>query len=66
MHAAGVQLGIPKYGLAFKYLHEYLARDRFEGRGFTITFGLPLDPPIDRIAHALCVVTGAPSSPTTP
>jgi len=50
VHAAGFQIGIPKFGLAFKYLHEYLARDRFEGQMVSFTFGLPLDPLIDKIA----------------
>lgn len=34
-------------------MHEYLARDRFEGQVFTITFALPFDPLIDKITHAL-------------
>lgn len=44
VHAAGVQLGIPKYGVSLKYLHEFAARARFQGQVVTITFGLPLDP----------------------
>ena len=43
VHAAGVQLGIPKYGLSLKYLHEFAARARFQGQMVTITFALPLD-----------------------
>ncbi len=43
VHAAGLQLGIPKLGLAVKYLHEYGARDRFEGQVATIFFALPLE-----------------------
>lgn len=46
VHAAGVQVGIPKFGLAFKYLHEFEAEDRFEGQMFTLFFALPLDPVI--------------------
>lgn len=43
VHAAGFQIGIPKYGLALKYLHEFVARDRFEGQMVTLFFALPLD-----------------------
>jgi hypothetical protein len=43
VHAAGFQLGIPKYGLAIKYMHEFAARDRFEGQIVTVFFALPLD-----------------------
>lgn len=53
VHAAGVQLGVPKLGLAAKYVHEYGARDRFEGQMFTLTFGLPLDALVDWVAKAL-------------
>ena len=42
VHAAGVQLGIPKWGIALKYLHEFEARQRFQGQIVTFTFGLPL------------------------
>ncbi len=52
VHAAGVQLGIPKYGLAVKYMHEFLADDRFEGQLVSLTFALPLDPVVDKIASA--------------
>src|SRR5262249_52726400 len=31
VHAAGVQLGVPKWGIALKYLHEFEARQRFQG-----------------------------------
>lgn len=44
VHAVGLQLGSPKYGLSVKYLREFGAEDRFEGDVFTITFALPLDP----------------------
>jgi hypothetical protein len=43
VHAAGFQIGIPKYGLAVKYLHEFEARDRFDGQVVTLFFALPLD-----------------------
>jgi hypothetical protein len=52
VHAAGLQVGIPKYGLAVKYLHEFLAEDRFEGQVVSLFFALPLDPIIDKIASA--------------
>ena len=50
VHAAGIQLGIPKFGLALKYLHEFAARARFQGQVVTFTFGLPLDPLIEKLA----------------
>ncbi len=43
VHAAGVQVGIPGFGLAMKYLYEYGAEDRFEGQTVTLSFALPLD-----------------------
>lgn len=43
VHAAGLQLGIPKLGLVVKYMHEYAARDRFEGQVVSIFFALPID-----------------------
>ncbi len=43
VHAAGFQIGIPKLGLAAKYMHEFEARDRFEGQVVTVFFALPLD-----------------------
>jgi len=50
VHAAGVQIGVPKLGLAVKYLHEFRAADRFEGQVVTLFFALPLDSVIDRVA----------------
>ena len=49
-HAAGMQLGIPKFGVSLKYLHEFAARQRFQGQVVTFTFGLPLDPLIENLA----------------
>jgi hypothetical protein len=49
VHAVGLQLGSPKYGLSVKYLREFGAEDRFEGNVFTITFALPLDPLLDGV-----------------
>jgi hypothetical protein len=49
VHAAGLQLGIPKWGVSLKYLHEFEARQRFQGQIVTFTFGLPLDPIVDRL-----------------
>jgi hypothetical protein len=49
VHAAGVQLGIPKYGVALKYYHEFAARARFQGQVLTITFGFPLDKLFEQI-----------------
>ena len=49
VHAAGVQLGVPKWGIALKYLHEFEARQRFQGQIVTFTFGLPLDPLVDLV-----------------
>ncbi len=49
VHAAGVQLGIPKFGLSVKYLHEFAARARFQGQVVTITFALPLDTLFEKI-----------------
>jgi len=43
VHAAGFQIGVPRFGLAFKYLHEFEARDRFEGEVLTLFFAVPLD-----------------------
>jgi hypothetical protein len=43
VHAAGVQLGVPKLGLAVKCFHELKARQRFQGNVVTLTFALPLD-----------------------
>jgi hypothetical protein len=49
VHAAGVQIGIPNWGIALKYLHEFEARQRFQGQMVTFTFGLPLDPIVDKV-----------------
>jgi len=49
VHAAGMQLGVPKWGIALKYLHEFEARQRFQGKIVTFTFGLPLDPLVDLV-----------------
>jgi hypothetical protein len=49
VHAASVQLGIPKYGVALKYQHEFAARARFQGQVVTITFGLPLDQLFEKV-----------------
>lgn len=43
VHAAGIQVGVPKLGLAVKYMHEFGARDRFEGQVVTLLFALPLE-----------------------
>jgi hypothetical protein len=43
VHAAGVQLSIPKFGLALHYLHEFGARARFQGSMLSLAFALPLD-----------------------
>jgi hypothetical protein len=50
VHAAGVQIGIPKYGVSLKYMHEFEARQRFQGQLVTFTFALPLDPLVDQVA----------------
>ena len=50
VHAAGVQLGVPKWGIALKYFHEFEARQCFQGQIVTFTFGLPLDPLVDLVA----------------
>jgi hypothetical protein len=50
VYAAGFQLGIPKYGVSVKYLHEFEARQRFQGQVVTMTFGLPLDPIVEKVA----------------
>lgn len=51
VHAAGIQLGVPKYGLALKYLREFRAVQRFEGNVVTFTFALPLDPVVNWVAN---------------
>ena len=43
VHAAGLQLGVPKLGLSLHYLHEFGARARFQGSMLTFAFGVPLD-----------------------
>jgi hypothetical protein len=43
------QLGSPKWGVSLKYLHEFEARQRFQGQIVTLTFGLPLDPLVDLV-----------------
>lgn len=53
VHAVGLQLGSPKYGLSVKYLREFGAEDRFEGNVVTITFALPLDPVFEKVRDAL-------------
>jgi hypothetical protein len=53
VHAAGIQIGVPKLGVAFKYMHEYEARDRFEGQLLTLFFAVPLDPAINWISTSL-------------
>ena len=53
VHAVGLQLGSPKYGLSLKYLREFGAEDRFEGNVATITFALPLDPLFDKMRGLL-------------
>jgi hypothetical protein len=49
VHAAGLELGIPKWGVSLKYMHEFEARQRFQGQLVTFTFALPLDPVVDRV-----------------
>ncbi len=53
VHAAGLQLGIPKLGLALHYLHEFGARARFQGSMLNLTFVLPLDQLVEGIGGAL-------------
>lgn len=43
IHAAGLQLGVPKLGLSLKYLHEYGALARFQGQVLSFTFTVPID-----------------------
>lgn len=43
LHGAGVQLGVPKLGLSFKYYREFGAVDRVEGDFYTLTFVVPID-----------------------
>lgn len=43
IHAAGLQLGVPKLGLSIKYLQEFAALARFQGRVLTFTFTVPID-----------------------
>jgi hypothetical protein len=43
IHAAGLQLGVPKLGLSLKYLHEFAAKARFQGSVLTFTFTVPID-----------------------
>ncbi len=43
IHAAGLQLGVPKFGLSLKYLHEFAAKARFQGSVLTFTFTVPID-----------------------
>ncbi len=50
VHAAGAQIGVPKLGVAVKYFHEFEARQRFQGNVVTLSFGLPLDPLVDKVA----------------
>jgi hypothetical protein len=49
VHAAGVQLGIPKWGLQVKYLREFGAVQRFQGSVVTFTFALPLAPLFEQL-----------------
>jgi hypothetical protein len=49
VHAAGVQIGVPKYGLQVKYLREFGAVQRFQGNVVTLTFALPLDPLFEQL-----------------
>ena len=55
VHAAGLELGIPKWSLSLKYMHEFEARQRFQGQLVTFTFGLPLDSLVDRLRGARAV-----------
>lgn len=52
VHAAGLQLGVPKLGLSLKYLHEFAARARFQGSVATFTFTVPIEQVIEAIAAA--------------
>lgn len=52
VHAAGLQLGIPKLGLHLHYLHEFRARARFQGQMLTLTFTLPIPQLIEGIGSA--------------
>lgn len=53
VHAVGLQIGIPKYGLAFKYYREFGAEDRPEGDVYTLNLALPLDPIVSKLEHVL-------------
>ncbi len=53
VHAAGVQIGLPKVGVAFKYYREFGAQDRFEGNVYTLSLALPLDPVMGTIEQLL-------------
>jgi hypothetical protein len=43
VHAAGVEIAVPKLGIQLKYMHEFEARDRFEGQMVSLMFALPLE-----------------------
>lgn len=49
VHGVGFQTGVPRLGLAVKYMHEFNARDRFEGQMVSIFFAVPLDPALEWI-----------------
>jgi hypothetical protein len=52
VHAAGLQLGVPKLGLQVNYSHEFAADDRFEGQTVSVAFALPLDPAFRWVGRA--------------
>ncbi len=54
VHAVGLQIGIPKLGMAFKYYRELGAADRFEGDVYTLNLALPLDPIVSKLEQVLC------------
>jgi hypothetical protein len=52
VHAAGLQLGVPKLGLALRYMHGFQAHARFQGSVLTCTFTVPIDQLIEGIGAA--------------
>jgi hypothetical protein len=50
VHAAGFQIGIPKLGINVKYMHEFGAKDRFQGQLAEVFFAIPLEMVADAAA----------------
>jgi hypothetical protein len=44
VHGVGFQTGVPRLGLAVKYMYEFNAQDRFEGQTVSIFYAVPLEP----------------------